>query len=593
MGFYSSLLPFISLGIAIYAINKVQKLEKELKKLQITKNSLNTEHPTNNLQIPIKTEIDQTKKVPTPNPSKTSSPISNFIKWFANDWPLKTGAFFILLSFVWIITYAFLNNWIGPIGRVTLGIFSGSLIILGGNYRLKNYKNQGVVIIVLGSAISIFSVYAAQYMYQILNPYVALLFIGAISVLVSTISLKYQSKALILIAVVTSAVAPITIDSSQSSVLELFSYLFVISSGVLWVVHKENWGFLTPIMLSVVSAYSAFYLSNSFIFSPLEILHFKLVGVTMVSLFYAACLASLISNKKIKIPEVITAVGTAIYSIMFILTLANDSNQSLLIAAVGILFASGAYLTYLQTNDKRLVYLYTGVAVIMLTIATAVEFEGPVLTFAIAIQAVIIPIILTKLINDKIAYYSLFYFIILLAISLKAVENFPPLSLSATETLTNRAMSVISINDFLTLLISFSAFTVMGYYLVFSYRYKTEISKLRMFRAGTAFYTIALMHSFTLMWIFLNRVLLTSSLARGICLVTYLVVGISLYIYGQTKHSKMLNILGTSIVMLVLARLLLIEVWEMQLSFRIFTFLAVGLVLAGSVLIKKPNTKHE
>lgn len=38
----------------------------------------------------------------------------------------------LLIGFGWLTTYAFLNNWIGPMGRIALGIIAGSLFILLG-----------------------------------------------------------------------------------------------------------------------------------------------------------------------------------------------------------------------------------------------------------------------------------------------------------------------------------------------------------------------------------------------------------------------------------------------------------------------------
>ena len=60
-----------------------------------------------------------------------------FIKWVREDWLLKLGAFLILIGFGWFATYAFLNNWVGPYGRIGLGIFAGVAILILGQWRFK------------------------------------------------------------------------------------------------------------------------------------------------------------------------------------------------------------------------------------------------------------------------------------------------------------------------------------------------------------------------------------------------------------------------------------------------------------------------
>ena len=47
---------------------------------------------------------------------------------------------------------------IGPMGRITLGIIAGSLFILLGYWRIKDYINQGSVFLVLGSTVLLLTV---------------------------------------------------------------------------------------------------------------------------------------------------------------------------------------------------------------------------------------------------------------------------------------------------------------------------------------------------------------------------------------------------------------------------------------------------
>ena len=81
-----------------------------------------------------------------PEPAYVVQQQSGFdvVAWFKEDWLLKLGALLLLFGFGWFVTYAFLNNWIGPVGRITLGIVAGVGILLLGWWRIQTYLRQEI-----------------------------------------------------------------------------------------------------------------------------------------------------------------------------------------------------------------------------------------------------------------------------------------------------------------------------------------------------------------------------------------------------------------------------------------------------------------
>ena len=100
--------------------------------------------------------------------------VYKFAVWLKEDWLLKVGAFLLLIGFGWLATYAFLNNWIGPMGRIALGIIAGALILVLGWWRIRKYLNQGGVFIVLGSTTILLTIFAAREIYGFFTPLSAL-----------------------------------------------------------------------------------------------------------------------------------------------------------------------------------------------------------------------------------------------------------------------------------------------------------------------------------------------------------------------------------------------------------------------------------
>ena len=42
---------------------------------------------------------------------------------------MKLGAALFIVGFGWFVSYAFINNWIGPLGRISIGIVAGVLVM--------------------------------------------------------------------------------------------------------------------------------------------------------------------------------------------------------------------------------------------------------------------------------------------------------------------------------------------------------------------------------------------------------------------------------------------------------------------------------
>src|SRR3989344_9378362 len=151
-----------ALIVAVYVSRKIGGIEQRLE--QIDRKRL----------FPLTPSDGQKPAAPPPPPPDSKSALTqekyieqgpswfeDLVEWVKADWPLKVGALLIILGFVWLVTYAFLNNWIGPFGRITLGLITGSAVMAFGNRWVDRSKKQGHVLVALGSAIMLISIHAA------------------------------------------------------------------------------------------------------------------------------------------------------------------------------------------------------------------------------------------------------------------------------------------------------------------------------------------------------------------------------------------------------------------------------------------------
>ena len=169
----------------------------------------------------VETSSDNLSIISTEQIKKTqpAEPVlfNRFTSWIKEDWLLKLGGLLLIIGFGWLTTYAFLNNWVGPMGRITLGIIAGALFILFGYIRVKKYLHQGGVFLILGSTIILLTVFAGREFYGFFTPISALAIMFLSTALVALVSVKYDSRSIAISSLILAGVSPLLVHISLLS----------------------------------------------------------------------------------------------------------------------------------------------------------------------------------------------------------------------------------------------------------------------------------------------------------------------------------------------------------------------------------------
>ncbi len=602
MTFLLALAAFI---IALHVLNKLNRLEERLEgKLPHLQESPFLSPPPS----PSKKEQESSFAQPIPviaQPESSPSGIDDFFTWIRVDWPLKTGALLIILSFVWLVTYAFLNNWIGPSGRITLGLMFGSAVMVFGNHWFSTSRKQGHVLVALGVSIMLVTIYAAQFSYEMFPSIIALSLTTLVMLFSAVVSIKHNSRALAVISLIIGGLAPILTNAPESGVFDLYIYLLVVCIGVLWLTRYKNWQFLTPLSLVLVSLYSLeyFFLSGYRLeyIRPVELLQLKFFAVTFTTLFFGASLAATLAHEKSK-PALGTALLVGMFALGWINGIVQEHNQGLMAMAVAVMFAGGAYAAFTRTQVKETVFVYTAIASVLLAVATAYQFEGSVLTIMFATQAVVLPIFAYRFLTKRLGYSLLLYYLLPIFSSIDAWESFLWSCLNASRGMGNyynqytndygnnaaECFTQVFHSDFFALLLVTASLLITGYYfyqLHSSGEEKTEAKSPH--NAGVILIVIGAVYALALLWRTLTAGMENEDTARMITLIIYTVIALAVYINGQIEKRRVRYWFGFILLFFVIARLLMIEVWNMEIAGRIVTFFLIGGLLMGSVLLRK------
>ena len=496
--------------------------------------------------------------------------VEKFGQWIKEDWLLKLGALLLLIGFGWLVTYAFLNNWIGPMGRIALGIIAGVGILVLGSWRIQSQAHQGKIFLLLGSTVILLTVFAAREIYGYFTPLTALVTMFLSTAYVAFVGVKYNSRLLVLGSMILAAIAPTLTASPTSNHISLFSYLTVIILGSIWVVAITGWRSLTLAAIIIAGIYSVPVLTGH---SPdqSKILMF---AYGFASLFYVFNTIGLLKLKGKEIAsDLTTAAVNGMFLLVWISAVAPKEWQSLIITAWMLVFAAGAFSIFRITSQKVAFYIYAGISIAMLAAATAVELDGSSLAIAYIVESFVISMIAYGALKDvKVSEKLSLLMIGPFMYTLGSLEKY-----ARSITVFNKHFAVLAL------------FAVCLFLLGFIYRTLNRENQIKDFWSRLYISQIILgsVYIYGILWYALHIAIDNNSIAVMIALVIYTIIGLITYFYGLFHGKKVVQFYGGILLGLVVLRLILADVWRMDMGRRIATFFMVGALLISTAFIGK------
>ena len=341
MDMISFVISIVALFIALGLKKRVERLEHLIESRDIPDHrEIVSETPSvKNLTQPPPFEIGVPLPPVVAEPERPSL-FDSFARWATEDWLMKLGALLLLIGFGWLVRYAFLNNWIGPAGRITLGVACGVLFLAGGWWRMQRFISQGSVFLALGSGIVLLSIFAARFLYDFFTPFSALVVMFLSVAFVGLASVRFRARSLSLVSLALGGVVPLLTHAPTTDYIGLFSYLLVVVIGATWIVALTGWRILTPASLVLVTLYSAQHFTG-FISKDSDVLLLFAYAFTGV-FFLTSVLGSIRSSEEDPKTDAITAAGVGLFLLVWVVQAAPAEWQRLILVAWMIVFSGGA-----------------------------------------------------------------------------------------------------------------------------------------------------------------------------------------------------------------------------------------------------------
>lgn len=307
------------------------------------------------------------------------------------NWLSRIGIIAIVLGVGFFLKYAFDNQWIGPRGRISLGVMSGvGVLIAGERLRARGYRTYAHSLSGGGILILYLSIYAAYAFYRLIGHAPAFLLMVAITGMTVLLAARYTALPIAVLGLIGGFLTPVLLSTGTDNEAGLFGYIAVLDAGVLALAYYKQWRSLnymafaaTALMFAawMLEWYRAEKLWLTFFFLTLFFLLFSLLGV----------LHNILLQRPAEWLDVSLIAASASLYFGTSYSLLEAAGYGFTLGSCAVLM-SGFYLILFyvawirRREDQLLVLTYLNAAFIFFTLAIAIQLDQHWVTIGWALE---------------------------------------------------------------------------------------------------------------------------------------------------------------------------------------------------------------
>ena len=182
-----------------------------------------------------------------------------------SQWFNRVGILAMLIGVAWFLKLAFDNHWIGPLGRVFIGLLAGAAFISWSErFEKRGFVAFAYSLKAIGSGTLYLSLWAAFSVYALMPAWAAFGAMILITAFNGYISWARNAELLALYAIAGGLTTPLLVSTGGNHEVTLFSYLLILDIAVLVLTALRPWSRLlfaafTGTVLFIAGWWSSFY----------------------------------------------------------------------------------------------------------------------------------------------------------------------------------------------------------------------------------------------------------------------------------------------------------------------------------------------
>jgi uncharacterized membrane protein len=182
-----------------------------------------------------------------------------------SHWLNRIGIAALLIGVSYFLKFAFENNWIGPAGRVTIGLLAGiAVVVWSERFRSRGYRIFSYSLKAVGIGTLYLSLWAAFQIYSLIPSGIAFVAMLAVTSATGVMAVTQDAEILAAFALTGGFTTPLLLSTGQNRELALFSYVALLDLAALALVVSKPWRRLLLLsyagtLLLYIGWYSTFY----------------------------------------------------------------------------------------------------------------------------------------------------------------------------------------------------------------------------------------------------------------------------------------------------------------------------------------------
>ena len=157
---------------------------------------------------------------------RAASPVAretNLESRIGSHWLNRIGIAAVLIGVSYFLKFAFDNNWIGPAGRVSIGLLAGiAVVVWSERFRSRGYTIFSYSLKAVGIGVLYLSLWAAFHVYSLIPSGVAFLAMLIVTAATATLAITQDAQVLAVFALTGGFSTPVLLSTGQNKELQLF-----------------------------------------------------------------------------------------------------------------------------------------------------------------------------------------------------------------------------------------------------------------------------------------------------------------------------------------------------------------------------------
>src|SRR5579864_8519577 len=396
--------------------------------------------PVKPSELPSSAASIPTRPSPSPTPYNPRQPSvvsrvqtdSDLESRIGSHWLNRIGIAALLIGVSYFLKFAFDNNWIGPAGRVTIGLLAGiAMVVWSERFRSKGYRAFSYSLKAVGIGAMYLSLWAAFQVYSLVPSGVAFVMMLAVTGATASMALAQDAQILAAFALTGGFSTPLLLSTGQNREIALFSYVAILDLATLALVRFKPWRRLLVMsyagtLLLYIGWYSSFYtrsqLNLTIGFATLFFAIFAIAPlITLQPDGEMALLAS--------IPAVLAFVNAGVYFLQAYAMIEEVDKTymawfALGLAAIYIFLSRQVHARALTPGASEILhFLHLAVAIGFITVAIPIRLDAHWITIGWFIEAGVLLWVANRIKSDFLNVFALGA-LVLGVVRLLAIDNF-------------------------------------------------------------------------------------------------------------------------------------------------------------------------